>query len=303
MSDDDITDERRVAGFLALLELEALGRDRFVGDTPSGEGPPRLFGGQVAAQSLRAATLTVPADRLPHSLHAYFVRPGRPGIPLELTVERARDGRSFTTRRVSAAQEGEPIFVLDASFHIEEDGEDWQPDDSMPDAPSPEDIPVLESPMRRFSPMSPFDMRPVGDTHPMGFSMGRFWIRLCGRLPDDPLLHACAITFVSDMNMVGAARRPGADLSRGFMGASLDHAVWFHVPARADEWLLFDSSSLRNAGARGLAHARLHDRRGRLVATVIQEALLRPTMSVSPEWEEQMRRFQQEQAKRAGDGA
>jgi acyl-CoA thioesterase-2 len=212
-------------------------------------------------------------------------------VSLQLDVERARDGRSFTTRRVSASQEGETIFVLDASFHNEEDGEDWQPEGSMPEAPAPEDIPVLESPMRRFSPMSPFDMRAVGETHPLGFTMGSFWIRLCGRLPDDPLLHACAITFVSDMNMVGAARRPGADLSRGFMGASLDHAVWFHVPARADEWLLFDSESLRNAGARGLAHARIHDRRGALVATVVQEALLRPTMAVSPDWEAQMQKL------------
>ena len=301
MSDADASPQERTERFLALLDLTPTGTDVFLAPTSStDEGPPRLFGGQVAAQSLRAATMTVPADRLPHSLHAYFIRGGRPGVPLELTVERARDGRSFTTRRVSAAQEGEPIFVLDASFHVEEDGEDWQPDGAMPSVPAPEDIPEYESPMRRFSSMSPFDMRPVGDTSGMGFGSNQFWLRLDGRLPDDPLLHACAITFVSDMNMVGAARRPGADLSRGFMGASLDHAVWFHVPARADEWLLFEAGSLRNAGARGLAHARMFDRQGVLVCTVVQEALLRPTMKVSPEWEEQMRRFREEQERRAG---
>jgi acyl-CoA thioesterase-2 len=260
----------------------------------STEGPPRLFGGQVAAQSLRAATLTVPADRLPHSLHAYFIRPGRSGVPLELTVERARDGRSFTTRRVSAAQEGETIFVLDASFQVEEDGDDWQPDASMPDVPTAEEIGEVPSMMSRFSSMSPFDMRPIGETNPMGFGMTRFWIRLSGRLPDDPLLHACAITFVSDMSMVSAARAPGGDRTRGFMGASLDHAVWLHVPARADEWLLFDAGPLRNAGARGLAHATMHNERGVLVASVTQEALLRPTMTLPPEWEEQMRKLSEQ---------
>jgi len=273
--------------FLALLDLEPLGDDRFTAITPA-EGPPRLFGGQVAAQSLRAATLTVPADRLPHSLHAYFIRPGRPGIPLELTVERARDGRSFTTRRVSAAQEGEPIFVLDASFQIDEDGEDWQPEGSL-DVPGPDEIEVVESPMGRFSSMSPFDIRPAGGRNPMGFPIHPFWVRLKGRLPDDPLLHACAITFVSDMGVVGSAPRPGTDRTRGFMGASLDHAVWLHVPARADEWLLFDVHPMRNAGARGLAHGTMRDQRGVLVASIAQEALLRPTMTVPPEMQAAMR--------------
>jgi acyl-CoA thioesterase-2 len=289
MEEDDALELDPVARFLALLTLQPDGEDRFLASTPA-EGPPRLFGGQVAAQSLRAATMTVPADRLPHSLHAYFIRPGRPGVPLELSVERARDGRSFTTRRVSAAQEGEPIFVLDASFQIEEDGEDWQPDFRF-DGPSPDEIPPVDSPMGRFSSMSPFDMRPAVGRSPMGFPVHPFWVRLNGRLPDDPLLHACAITFISDMGVVGAAPRPGTDRTRGFMGASLDHAVWLHVPARADEWLLFDVQPLRNAGARGLAHGTMHDQRGVLVASIAQEALLRPTMTMPPEMLEAMRRL------------
>lgn len=287
-----MAEEDPVGRLLELLDLKTIGTDRFEAITP-GEGPPRLFGGQVAAQSLRAATLTVPADRLPHSLHAYFIRPGRPGIPLELTVERARDGRSFTTRRVSAAQESEPIFVLDASFHIEEDGDDWQPA-GRDDLPGPDEIVVEENPMNRFSSMSPFEIRPAGGANPMGFPIHPFWVRTKGRLPDDPLLHACAITFVSDMGVVGSVPRPGSDRTRGFMGASLDHAVWLHAPARADDWLLFDVHPLRNAGARGLGMGTMHTRAGELVATIAQEALLRPTMTVTPEFTEMMKRFTDE---------
>ena len=274
--------DEAIERFLALLDLEPTGEDRFTAITP-GEGPPRLFGGQVAAQSLRAATVTVPADRMPHSLHAYFIRPGRPGTPLELTVERARDGRSFTTRRVSAVQEGEPIFVLDASFHVDEDGEDWQPS-MRNDLPGPDEIDTPENPVNRFSTMSPFEIKPAGGANPMGFPVHPFWVRAKGRLPDDPHLHACAITFLSDMGVVGSAPRPGTDRTRGFMGASLDHAVWLHCPARADEWLLFDVFPMRNAGARGLAHGTMHTQRGVLVASIAQEALLRPTMTLPPDF-------------------
>ena len=279
--------DEAIERFLALLDLEPIGEDRFTAITP-GEGPPRLFGGQVAAQSLRAATLTVPADRMPHSLHAYFIRPGRPGSPLELAVERARDGRSFTTRRVSAVQEGEPIFVLDASFQIDEDGEDWQPS-MRDDLPSPDEIDSPENPMNRFSSLSPFEIRPAGGSNPMGFPVHPFWVRAKGRLPDDPHLHACAITFLSDMGVVGSAPRPGTDRTRGFMGASLDHAVWLHRPARADEWLLFDVYPVRNAGARGLAHGTMHTQDGVLVASIAQEALLRPTMTLPPDFERLMK--------------
>jgi acyl-CoA thioesterase-2 len=278
---------------LALLDLTPAGADEWEAITPA-EGPPRLFGGQVAAQSLRAATLTVPSERLVHSFHAYFIRPGRPGVPLELSVERARDGRSFTTRRVSAAQEGEAIFVLDASFHVEEDGEDWQPDDSMPAVPPPDDVPKPESPFGTFSTMSPFEMRPVGGRNPMGFAMHPYWVRTVARLPDDAGLHACAIAFISDMGILGAAR-PASSTRSGMMGASLDHAVWFHMPVRADQWLLFDASPMRTAGARGMAHGTLHTADGVLATTIVQEGLLRPTMAVSPELEAQIRRYHEQQ--------
>jgi acyl-CoA thioesterase-2 len=226
----------------------------------------------VAAQSLRAATLTVGPDRLVHSLHAYFIRPGRPGVPLQLDVERARDGRSFTTRRVSASQ----------------DGEDWQPDGSMPDVPHPDTIDPPPSPFGSFSTMSPFEMRPAGGANPMGFPIHPYWVRAKGRLPDDDALHACAIAFISDMGILGAARPPGGGIER-MMGASLDHAIWFHVPVRADEWLLNDAGPLRTAGARGLAHGTMHTVDGVLAVTVVQEGLLRQSMQVSPDFEARMR--------------
>lgn len=287
---------------LEMLDLEAAGNDVWLATTPApGDGPPRLFGGQVAAQSLRAATLTVGSDRLVHSLHAYFIRPGRPGVPLELTVERARDGRSFTTRRVSAAQEGEPIFVLDASFHVEEDGEDWQPDGSMRAVPRPDEIDPPDGPFGSFSTMSPFEMRPAGGSNPMGFPIHPFWVRAKGRLPDDDALHACAIAFISDMGILGAARPPGGGVGH-FMGASLDHAVYFHVPVRADEWLLSDGAPMRVAGARGLAHGTMHTVDGVLAVTIVQEGLLRPSMQVPPEFEQRMKAAM-DAATKSADGA
>jgi acyl-CoA thioesterase II len=259
---------------LRLLELEPAGTDRFLAPTPS-DGPSRLFGGQVASQSLRAATLTVDG-RPPHSMHAYFIRPGRPGTPLELSVDRTRDGRSFSTRHVTAAQEDEPIFMLSASFHGAEPGDDWQP--PAPSAPSPEEVGDVDSPLRSFSTMSPFEIRPLrtGASFPV---MHPFWVRLTDPLPDDPALHACAIAFISDMGVVGSARAPRAT-SAPFAGASLDHALWFHRPARADEWLLFSVDPITNFGARGLARGTMHTADGVLVASIAQEALLRPAGTV-----------------------
>ena len=171
-------------GLLELLDLARRGPDRFVATTP-GEAAPRLFGGQVASQSLRAATLTVDAGRRPHSLHAYFIRPGRPGVPLDLEVDRTRDGRSFTTRRVTAAQAGEPIFVLAASFHIEEEGDDWQLPGPVDIAP-PESLstPALPMPMRAWT---PFEIRPAGGDGSDPFPVHHpLWMRTRQRLPEDP---------------------------------------------------------------------------------------------------------------------
>ena len=260
-----------------LLNLEPDGDDCWLAATPA-EGPPRLFGGQVAAQSLRAATLTVDPGRPPHSLHAYFIRPGRPGVPLELSVERTRDGRSFTTRHVTAAQDGEAIFILSASFHSGEEGDDWH----LPGPaglPDPDDIEAPESPFHRFATMSPFEMRPVHPPEPGAFPVRHpMWVRAAGPLGDDPALHACVITFMSDMGVVGSVRSPVSARPVEFMGASLDHAVWFHRPARADEWLLFSVDPVTNAAARGLARGSFHTRDGVLVASIAQEALLRATM-------------------------
>jgi acyl-CoA thioesterase-2 len=260
-----------------ILAVESIGRDKYEAPTPS-DGPMRLFGGQVAAQALRAATLTVEPSRPPHSFHAYFVRPGRPGTPLVLDVIRIRDGRSFTTRAVTASQGGEAIFFLAASFHSAEQGDDWQ----LPapeDIPGPDDVPATESPLARFESMMPFEMRPVAGRSPMGFALHPFWVRVGGTLPDDPALHACCLAFISDMGVVGSARPSTADM-RAFMGASLDHAVWFHRPARADQWILFDVKPVSNFGARGLARGTMHTADGTLVASITQEALLRPAGTV-----------------------
>jgi acyl-CoA thioesterase-2 len=260
---------------LKLLDLDQIGDDVFSAVTPS-DGPGRLFGGQVAAQTLRAATLTVDADRPPHSLHAYFIRPGRPGPPLVLHVERTRDGRSFTTRHVTAVQNDEPIFNLTASFHAAEDGDDWHLPGPTP-ARRPDD-PGPESFFNRFNSMSPFDMRPLLPPDPDGWpSFHPMWIRTVAPLPDDPALHRCVIAFMSDMGVVGSARAPDSTLPKVFLGASLDHAVWFHRPARADEWLLFSVDPVTNSGARALARGTFHTEDGVLVASIAQEALLRTT--------------------------
>lgn len=283
--------------------------DLYVASTPA-EGPPRLFGGQVAAQALRAATLTVGGDRLVHSLHSYFIRPGRPGVPLNLEVERIRDGRSFSTRRVTARQGDEAIFVLDASFHVAEDGYDWQveapgdvatgPDDApdaggfmgtgraapwarqgrssdatTTDTDSDADAAGSEPPGRRgpFA-SAQFDMRPLRMTE--DFTPHPAWIRVSDPIGDDPAMHACALTYVSDLAVVRSARAPGSTHT-GWGGASLDHAVWFHRPFRVDDWLLFCVDPLTNYGARGLARGSFHTADGVLVASFVQECLLRST--------------------------
>lgn len=265
----------QVDRLLALLDLEPSGDDRFIAATPSpAEGPPRLFGGQVASQSLRAATLTVGADRYPHSLHAYFIRPGAPGVPLELSVDRTRDGRSFSTRTVSAAQNGEPIFVLTASFHVEEAGDDWQEDPPTLDVKGPEEVDDT-SPFGRFRSMMPFDIRPLRKSDSPFPVVHPFWVKTRDPLPDDPLIHACVMTFISDMAVVASARAPRST-SVPFGGASLDHAVWFHRRARADEWLLFSVDPVTNFGARGLARGAMHTLDGVHAVSIAQEALLRP---------------------------
>ncbi|MGY6502095.1 MAG: acyl-CoA thioesterase [Acidimicrobiales bacterium] len=258
----------------------------------------------MASQSLRATTLTVDDDRAVHSLHSYFIRPGRPGVPLHLGVERIRDGRSFSTRRVTARQGDEAIFVLDASFHVIEDGFDWQVDapedlaqgpDDVPNAggwmgtgrrppwvrkgdtaddTAGDDAPADERPKRGPLAAVQFDLRPLRMSE--DFTPHPAWVRILDPIGDDPAMHACALTYVSDLAVVRSARAPGST-DGGWGGASLDHAVWFHRPFRADDWLLFSVDPLTNHGARGLARGSFHTTDGVLVASFVQECLLRST--------------------------
>ncbi|GGY30099.1 acyl-CoA thioesterase [Streptomyces omiyaensis] len=275
---------------LALLDLERIEQDIFRGQSRSAI-VPRVFGGQVAAQALVAAGRTVPADRLAHSLHAYFLVPGDPGAPIVYEVDRIRDGRSFTTRRVVAIQHGQPIFHLSASFQAYEEGLDHQ--DAMPAAPDPESLPTAEEMLPRHLPegvarrlveaRAAVDLR-YADTPPWG-SVGepreprsQVWFRTNGKLADDPLLHVVLATYVSDMTLLDSvllAHGRGGWAVGDVVGASLDHAMWFHRPFRADEWLLYDQESPSSSGGRGLGQARIWTRDGRLAISVIQEGVVR----------------------------
>ncbi|MEU4270315.1 acyl-CoA thioesterase II [Streptomyces sp. NPDC026092] len=275
---------------LDLLDLEQIEQNFFRGQSRSAV-VPRVFGGQVAAQALVAAGRTVPGDRLAHSLHAYFLRAGDPGAPIVYTVDRIRDGRSFTTRRVVAVQHGQPIFHLSASFQTYEEGLEHQYD--MPPAPDPESLPTAAEMLPRHLPAdvaarlvearAAVDLRYV-DTPPWG-SVGepreprsQVWFRTNGKLADDPLLHVCLATYVSDMTLLDSvllAHGRGGWAVGDVVGASLDHAMWFHRPFRADEWLLYDQESPSASGGRGLGQARIYTQDGRLAISVIQEGVVR----------------------------
>jgi acyl-CoA thioesterase-2 len=290
-----MTDEPQRWGldeFLHLFELDEISEDAFEAPNPQ-RGPwTRVFGGQVAAQAVRAAQLTVGWDRSIHSIHAYFLRPGRPGEPIYMHVDRPRDGKSFTTRYVAAMQGKEVIFDAIASFHRQEDGAEYQVPIAA-DAPSPEESPEPEMPPEfrgRMRSMMPFDMRELGpQPEELGAhrSTRRVWFRTNGRLPDDPRIHACVLAFASDMGVVSAARSPAAGEDiwvtfTRFMSASLDHAVWFHRPIRADDWILMDLKAISNSGARGLAMGTMHTREGVLGVSIAQEALIRPIKGEAP---------------------
>ncbi len=268
-----------------LLDLEPIEVNIFRGVQPDDERQ-RVFGGQVASQALMAAGRTVDHGRV-HSLHAYFLRPGDPAIPILYEVDRIRDGKSFTTRRVVAIQHGQAIFNLAASFHDDETGLEHQ--FPMPDVPAPEDLPTLPerlAPWREdlgdwFDRPHPIDQRHIGElpwrhAEP-GDPYQRLWIRADGTLPGDPLLHACVATYASDMSLFDTILQPHSVRwdDPNLMGASLDHCMWFHRPFRADEWLLYDTDSPVAASARGLARGFLFDRAGRLVVSVVQEGLAR----------------------------
>jgi acyl-CoA thioesterase-2 len=267
-----------------LLDLEQLEVNLFRGVSPP-QSPTRVFGGQVAAQALVAAGRTVPADREVHSLHAYFIRPGDPRVPIVYEAERVRDGRSFTTRRVLAIQHGEAIFSLSASFQVQEQGlEHTEP--APEGVPAPETLPDLGERVRDGRGVGwmsriprPIDMRfvtePVWSPDRTGAVEGpsQVWMRADGTLPDDRLLHVCLLTYASDLTLLGSviARHDQQQVQM----ASLDHAMWFHRPFRADEWLLYTCYSPTATGSRGLATGRFTTRDGTLVATTVQEGLVR----------------------------
>ena len=273
-----------------LLDLEQIELDIFRGRSPEGERRQRVFGGQVAGQALVAAGRTVPADRPVHSLHAYFIRPGDPAVPLIYLVDRVRDGRSFTTRRVSGVQHGKTIFTLSASFHHPEEGVTHQL--PMPDVPAPEELPTMAERLRQrfgdkaadYSATNPIDIRQIGPTSieaaddpTLRATSTMAWIRADGDLPDDELLHVCLVTYASDLTLLDSVLLAnGLSWADGrTKGASLDHAMWFHRPFRADRWLLYAQESPVSAGARGLARGELYTREGELAVSVVQEGLVR----------------------------
>ncbi len=274
-----------------LLDLETIDTNLFRGIQPD-TMLQRVFGGQVAAQSLVAGARTVEPPLSVHSLHSYFLRPGDTTVPIVYDVERMRDGRSFSTRRVVARQHGRSIYFMTISFQRPEDGFDHQ--DRMPTVPPPEDSLSVGEVVRRRSPeraeqwlteWAALELRAIGDSRPGGElssedrpAQSRLWIKVGGRLDDVELTHKAAFTYASDLTLLGSALVPHDLLvtSPQVQSASLDHTIWFHRPFRADEWLLYDQTSPSASGARGLALGRVFTQDGRLVATVAQEGLIRP---------------------------
>ena len=280
---------------VALLDLERIEDDIYRGVSPEHRST-RVFGGQVAGQALVAAGRTVPADRHVHSLHAYFIRGGDPRVPIVYVVDRVRDGRSFATRRVTAVQHGNAIFTLSASFQLAQSGVEHAT--GMPDVPDPEGLAPFSARVagyeERIGPVAsaprPIDVRYVNDPPWVAresdarAARNQVWMRADGVLPDDPLLQVCVLAYASDMTLLDSVLSAhgvawGLDRVRG---ASLDHAMWFHRPFRADEWVLYDCESPTASGSRGLATGRFFARSGELLATVVQEGLLHVSGRAGP---------------------
>jgi acyl-CoA thioesterase-2 len=275
---------------VALLALERIDRDLFRGESQD-LGWGAIFGGQVFGQALSAAAQTVTSDRAVHSAHGYFIRAGELAKPIIYQVDRLRDGKSFSTRRVVALQEGEAIFSLAASFQVDEPGFDHQ--DPMPDVAGPESLHsetelarvfaefLPESVRSRAAAERPVEIRPVELRNPffptVHKASRRLWYRVVDRLPDDPALHRYLLAYASDFSFLSTALDPHgvSYMTAGMQVASIDHAIWFHRPFRVDEWLLYDIESPSASGARGIVRGRFFDRSGRLVASTVQEGLTR----------------------------
>ena len=276
-----------MARLLTALELTREGSDTFSGPSLHRPGG-RVFGGQVLAQSLLAAGLTVPAGRLPHSLHAYFVRPGDVKQPIEFDVERLRDGRSFSARRTHAIQGGEPILSMITSFQEQQEG--LEHSDPMPPAPRPSELSSthdvlgpVDHPLARFWVQeSAFDLRHVDGSLYLGAAATATdrqmtWMRARGAVPDDELLHRALIAYACDeVILEPVLRRHGLSfITPGLSVASLDHAMWWHRSARVDEWLLYVQNSPSAQGGRGLSTAKVYTEAGTLVASIAQEGMFR----------------------------
>lgn len=275
-----------------LLDLETIEKNIYRG--PSRDlGGRSVFGGQVIGQALVAAGRTL-EDQVPHSLHAYFLRPGDMALPIVYEVERVRDGRSFSTRRVHAIQHGQPILSMIASFQKEEGGLEHQA--QMPDLPPPESLRSALDWAREWVAQEPtvselarnsmlrelaIEHRPVQPWNPLRADtrepVQHIWFRADGTLPDNPRLHQCVLAYASDFNFLSTALLPHAKgwLRPDMVVASIDHALWFHRPVRVDDWLLYSMDSPSAQAARGFSRGSIFDRQGRLVASVAQESLMR----------------------------
>ena len=289
--ESELTPERLVSGLVKLLEPKPEGDDRFTGRKKRG-GVGRVFGGQVIAQALLAAEATVDQARPAHSLHAYFLRGGSEDFETEYAVARDFDGGSFSNRRVVASQQGRPILNLTASFQKHEEGL-HHVDAAMPDVPGPDDLESEAEVRRRFADQvrpearhhfyapRPVEMRAVEGRHWMNPEpappRSHSWFKTVAPLPDDPRIHRAILAFASDMSLLGNCALPhGLSWARGeVVSASLDHAVWFHEPFRADEWLLYATDSPWSGNGRGFNRGRVFTQDGRLVASVAQEGMIR----------------------------
>ncbi|RZL89254.1 MAG: acyl-CoA thioesterase II [Variovorax sp.] len=286
---DPAAPARLVDDLVALMRLEPLGGDRFLAQSDD-IGSPAVFGGQVLGQSLVAASRTVPAERPVHSMHAYFLLPGE-HAPIQYTVDRVRDGRSFTTRHVVARQQERIIFEMSASFQTVDDGIDHQI--AMPETVGPEGLTSELDERIALGDRLPERWRTKG-LEPRGIEYRRvdpddlltpvprpaesaIWMRAVAPLPDDPIVHRALLAYASDHSLLGAAMRPhGLSFMSGQVRpASLDHAMWFHRDFRMDDWLLYVLDSPSAGGARGLCRGSVFTRDGRLVASTAQEGMLR----------------------------
>ena len=277
---------------LAALDLDRLGPNSFRGRSPA-VGWRRVFGGLVVAQALVATERTV-EERPAHALHGSFMLPGDPDVPIDFEVERLRDGGSFSTRRCVAVQHGQAIFALSASFHRAED-DAFDHAHPMPEVPAPEalaslpdignaTVAALPASVRTyFQRETPMDLRPVDlarfarAEHRTGSDRQQIWMKASGRLPDDPAIHRAVLAYMSDMTLLDTALavHGRSVFDPGLQVASLDHAIWFHRPARADEWLLYSEDSPSASGARGFTRGLIYARNGDLAASTAQEGLIR----------------------------